>query len=157
MKRLHLVLVAILIGTLLPIGVVAGDGPIPGATSDYDVQAGENRIELQSILHITTTSTDQSIERALGELGYAYDYVYGDDWSGIDFTPYDIVIIGMDGGGVYEASISKIRSDVIDAGKRVIWAGGSSLYEFVVAVNQYLVPNDTNNYQWTVSGSPQFI
>jgi hypothetical protein len=155
-KRLHILLAIVLILALAPLGALAGDGPVPGASSPLNVQGGENRIALQSILHIQTTDTTQSVIRALNELGYAYDLINSSDWTGINFAPYDIVIIGMDGGTIYQPSVQKIRTDVIDQGKRAIFLGGTCWYEFAVGVNDYLVLNDINNYCWTISGTPHW-
>jgi PKD repeat protein len=130
---------------------------LEGASSpDVLFQPAEPRITMQSILYIATTDTSQSVERALNELGYAYDYIYGTDWTGIDFSPYDVVIVGMDGGGMTVASIAKVRTDVIDQGKRLIFLGGTCWYDFADGVNQYLVLNDTGDYCWTISGTPHF-
>ncbi len=110
-----------------------------------------------SILHLRTTDTAASVQRALNELGYTYDNIYAySDWTGIDFTPYDVVIIGMTGGLMDIADIQKIRAEVIDRGKRVIFVGGSYYASFVNGVNQYLVANDTANYSWEYSASPHF-
>ena len=57
-------------------------------------------------------------ERALQELGYAYDYFSGPPWTGIDFSPYDIVLVGMDGGTAEVVDVQKLRTDILDAGKR---------------------------------------
>lgn len=109
-----------------------------------------------SILHIRTADTISSVQRALNELGYGYDVFNGSDWTGIDFVPYDVVIIGMDGGSVTQPSLQKIRTDAIGQGKRVIFVGGTAWQNFVLGVDQYLLLNETSNYFWTISGSPQF-
>ncbi|HNT74120.1 MAG TPA: hypothetical protein PKH77_03765 [Anaerolineae bacterium] len=112
---------------------------------------------LPAILHLRTTDTSASVQRALDTLGYTYDTIYAQvDWTGIDFTPYDVVIIGMTGGLLNAADIQKIRTDVIDQGKRAIVIGGSYYASFVNGVNQYLVENDTTNYAWTPTASPHF-
>lgn len=111
----------------------------------------------QSILVLRTNDVSGSVLRALDELGYAYDTIYAySDWTEIDFAPYDTVIIGMDGGTVSITSTQKIRTDVIDLGKRVIFIGGTASVNFVNGVNQYLVANDTANYNWALTTSPHF-
>ncbi|MEJ5311878.1 MAG: carboxypeptidase regulatory-like domain-containing protein [Anaerolineae bacterium] len=111
----------------------------------------------QSILVLRTTELNGSVQRALDELGYTYDTIYAEsDWTGIDFTPYDVVIIGMDGGHVNITSTQKIRTDVIDQGKRAIFIGGTAWGDFVDGVNQYLVANDTATYHWVETASPHF-
>lgn len=156
MKRGHLLIVVLLILALLPTGVIAQDGITQTSSSPQAFQPGEARINLQSILHITTTDTVLSIEQALNELGYAYDLFSGSDWTGIDFAPYDIVIIGMDGGTMTDASVQKIRTDVIDQGKRAIFIGGTCWQEFAIAVDSYLVLNDFNDYCWSTSSTPHW-
>ena len=109
-----------------------------------------------SILHITTTDTSLSVQLALQQLHFSYDLHVGLDWTGIDFSPYDIVIVGMDGGTISAASIQKVRTDVIGAGKRLFFLGGTCWLEFATAVNDYLTLNDTGNYCWSLSGPPQW-
>ncbi|MGC9395186.1 MAG: carboxypeptidase regulatory-like domain-containing protein [Anaerolineae bacterium] len=110
-----------------------------------------------SILLLRTTNLGGSVQRALDELGYVYDTIYANsDWAGIDFAPYDVVVVGMDGGIVTVTSTQKIRTDVIDQGKRVIFFGGSAWPDFVDGVNQYLVTNNTAAYTWTLTTSPHF-
>jgi len=140
---------------VVPVGV-----PVKpqGASSDAKVQPFQSRIDANPILHITTTDTSQSVERALNELGYAYDLYYdgSGDWTGIDFGPYDTVIVGMDGGTISQASIQKVRTDVIDQGKKLIFLGGTCWQDFAMGVNSYLVLNDTGNYCWQISNTPHW-
>jgi hypothetical protein len=110
------------------------------------------------ILHIATINTTDSVLLALQQLGASYD-LYQDttgDWTGLDLDVYDTVIVGMEGGYITAASIQKVRTDVIDAGKRLIFLGGTCWEEFADAVNTYLVGNDTANYCWAISGPPQW-
>jgi uncharacterized repeat protein (TIGR01451 family) len=109
-----------------------------------------------SILHIYTRDTTDSVQRAMDELGYTYDTFSGDDWTGLDFSPYDVVIAGLDGGFINPSSLQKLRADVIDRGKRLILLGGTSYQSFALGVDQYLVHNDTTNYGWQISDAPQF-
>jgi len=109
-----------------------------------------------SILHLTTTDTTISVERALQELGYPYELIFDySDWTWIDFSPYDIVLIGMNGSELVEASLEKVRTAVVDQGKRVIFVGGSCFDSFGAGVDQYLVPNDQDNHCWKMSWPPQ--
>jgi hypothetical protein len=138
-------------------GVPDGPKVTPqGASSDAGVQLYQSHIEQATILHITTTDTSQSVERALQELGYEYDLYSGSPWTGIDFTPYDTVIVGMDGGLAEMADIQKLRTDVIDEGKKLIFLGGTCYQPFAQGMNAYLVLNDVNNYCWTISGTPHW-
>ncbi len=138
--------------------IPAGEAFLPDGASSADAlaQPFEDQINDFSILHIQTTDTTQSVIRALNELGYAFDLINNSDWTGINFDPYDIVIIGMDGGTISSASVQKIRTDVVDQGKRAIFLGGTCWQEFAMGVNDYLVLNDINDYCWTVSGTPHW-
>lgn len=110
-----------------------------------------------SILLIRTEAVEGSLQRALDELGYSYDSVYaGTNWTSIDFAPYDIIVIGINGGTVSAASVQKIRTDVIDQGKRAILFGGTQFSTFANSVNQYLVQNNTASYNWIVTAAPNF-
>jgi hypothetical protein len=110
-----------------------------------------------SVLLIRTSNISGSVQRALDELGYHYDTLYAQsDWTGIDFSSYGVVVIGMDGGTISSASIQKIRTDVVDQGKRVILLGGAFHLNFVTGVNQYLVGNNTSNYSWVQTSLPHF-
>ena len=108
------------------------------------------------ILLIDTTDTTYSVQRALNALGYPFNRFMGTDWTSIDFTPYNVVIVSMDGGIINQPSIQKLRTEVIDAGKRLIFVGGTQWENFVMGVNQYLVLNDTANYGWKISAPPHF-
>jgi uncharacterized repeat protein (TIGR01451 family) len=108
------------------------------------------------ILHIHTTDTTQSIQQALNELGYLYDALSTDSWAGIDFSPYDSLIVGMDGGIIEEADILAIRENVIDQGKRAIFIGGTCIQMFVNSLNQHLVPININSYCWKIPSTPHW-
>jgi PKD repeat protein len=129
---------------------------VTGASTNSPVQLFKSRINANDILLISTTDVSQSVERALNELGYAYDYFAGSPWTGIDFTPYNTVLVAMDGGLAEDADIAKLRTDVIDEGKKLIFLGGTCYQPFAVAMNTYLVQNDTNNYCWEITGSPNW-
>jgi hypothetical protein len=154
-------------GGFVPAFQSAADRPAPAAagpavnlkgtsTAGNQVQPMASVLGQGSILHLYTADTTESIQRALNELGYAYDSMFAEDWTGIDFSPYDVVIIGMDGGFVTGPSLQKVRTDVIDQGKRLILMGGTCVQEFATGVNTYLVLNDTNNFCWSISNTPHW-
>lgn len=110
-----------------------------------------------SILLLRTAPLGSSLQQALDEMGYPYTAMYSlTDWSGIDFSRYDIIIVGMDGGEPSDASIQKVRAEVIDQGKRLIFFGGTASAAFVTSVNQYLVENNTSAFNWILTASPHF-
>jgi PKD repeat protein len=138
--------------------VPSGD-PVAVAGSSRNgtlAQPYESSIQDDSILVLSTTDLYMSVERALWELGYTYDYIWAEDWTWIDYSPYDVVIIGMDGGYVLENSVQKIRTDVLDQGKRVIFVGGTCVQQFAYGVNDYLVSNLVYDYCWDIPFPPHF-
>ena len=137
--------------------VPAGSPVVPeGASNSNPIQRYTSRINQNEILVLTSTDVSQSIERVLNEEGLLYDIVYVPPITGIDFSPYSVVILGMDGGTFTVADIQALRTGVIDAGKRLIFAGGTCWVDFATGVNDYLVLNDTNNYCWTISSTPNW-
>jgi hypothetical protein len=109
-----------------------------------------------NILLIDTFDTLSSVQLALNQLGYYYEYIQAADWTGIDFSSYQIVIVAMDGGLINSPSLEKLRTDVIDAGKHLIFLGGTCWQDFALGVNQYLVANNTADYCWKISATPHF-
>ena len=63
----------------------------PGA-SDPTIKppTDQSRIVQGSVLVLETIDTTNSIQQALTNLGVTFDLVSSDDWTGIDFGPYDI-------------------------------------------------------------------
>lgn len=100
-------------------------------------------------------TTDTALDAALGSLGQAFDNIVSDTWTGINFTPYDIVFIGMDGGDIDEVDVAAVRSGAIDAGVRVCWFGGTALPGFANGVEISLLDIDPN-FGWVVSSTPHF-
>jgi molybdopterin-binding protein len=139
------------------ISTPVGSPVVPdGASNNKPIQRYTPRINQADILVLTSTDVSQSIERVLNEEGLLYDLVYVPPVTGIDFSPYSIVIMGMDGGTFSVADIQALRTGVIDAGKRLIFAGGTCWQEFATGVNDFLILNDTGNYCWTISGTPNW-
>jgi hypothetical protein len=114
----------------------------------------EKRIVLGNTVLLLET-TDTALDTALGSLGQPFDSIVSDVWTGIDFSPYNIVFIGMDGGLIDEADVAAVRSGAIDAGVRVCWFGGTSLSEFANGVEISLMDIDAN-ISWTISTTPHF-
>ena len=129
---------------------------IQGSSSNAAVQSFKPRINANDILVLSTTDVSQSVELALQQLGYGYDYTSSYPWTGIDFSPYSIVFVTMDGGLAEMSDIQKLRTDVLDAGKRLIFLGGTCYQPFAQGMNTYIVQNDTNNYCWQVTNPPQW-
>ena len=118
-----------------------------------------NQTEGLHVLVIQSTATAGSVQRALNSLGVSYDLIdsyadVGHDWTLIDFAPYHTVVLGLDGGEIGENSLEKIRTDVIDQGKRALFIGGTQYRFFAEGVDQYLVNNSAGVYFWRISVAP---
>lgn len=108
-----------------------------------------------AVLLITTTDTSISIERALNELGVGYDvYTTGGGFAGVDLSPYNQVILAMDGGTPVDPDIRHAADYVRDGGHFHIY-GGTCWFDYAVAMNTHLFLNNTGDYCWTtVFGAP---
>jgi hypothetical protein len=137
--------------------VPTGNPIVPvGSSSNAAVQPFQSRINDNSILLLTTTDVSQSVGRALTELGFGYDSIYVPPITGIDFAPYDIVMLAMDGGLPSYADVQALRTGVIDAGKKLVFFGGTCVQDFAIAVNDLIIQNDINNYCWQITSPPQW-
>ena len=137
--------------------VPSGEPFVPqGSSSGALVQPFLPRLNDNSILVLTTTDVSQSVGKALTELGYGYDQISVPPFTGIDFSPYDVVFVTMDGGLAEISDIELLRTNVVDQGKKLILMGGTCYEPFAQGVNQYLVQNDTSNYCWQITNPPQW-
>jgi len=133
-------------------------GALAEAAQTGSTPAAKAGAEKRAVLGNTVLlleTTDTALDVALSTAGQPFDNIVTDAWTGIDFSPYDIVFIGMDGGGVDQADVAAVRSNVIDAGKRVCWFGGTALPEFAAGVEASLLDIDPN-FSWQVSSAPHF-
>jgi hypothetical protein len=104
---------------------------------------------------IATTGIGGSILDTLDELGYSYDYEYDFSiWDDIDLSPYDTIIIGMDGGILDGNDVAHVAA-AAKAGRKLIIVGGSQYLPYAQGLDDYLIDVNSPNYFWsTVSGSP---
>jgi hypothetical protein len=109
-----------------------------------------------TILVLDTAPDPNAVVHALNEIGVGFTVMSTEDWTGINYGPYSTVIAAMDGGLISQASIQAVRTNVVDAGKRLIFIGGTCWQDFAIGVNTYLLGNDINNYCWTMSGLPSW-
>lgn len=114
------------------------------------------RILQNSVLILETIDTTNTIQLALTNLGVPFDLISSGDWTAIDFSPYEIVIVGMDGGPAGEAEMQTFRTEVIDAGKRACFVGGGASEGFVIGLNNSIIGIDLVDYGWIISASPHF-
>jgi hypothetical protein len=155
-KLLSLILVVFMVLFFCSISLAATSTSSPVAEASL---ALDNKLVLSKqaagppYLHIYTTNTTGSVQQALTDHGISFDSFSGDDWSGIDLSGYNTVIIGMDGGNVLTASVQNV-ADFVSNGGTLIIIGGSSLSEWTTAVNTYLLENNTANSSWQISITP---
>lgn len=106
----------------------------------------------QEVLLIETTDT--ALDQALNDLGVPYDYFGGDNFSGLDLSPYTHVFVGMDGGLVEGPSLQNAANFASNGGCLHFY-GGTCWQPYAIGLNDYLLQNQTGNYCWTtVGGSP---
>jgi len=83
----------------------------PGFDNEYGwglINASEALRNHNRLALISTTSTINSVQKALSEMGWGFDLYQTSDCSGIDLSPYGTVIVAMDGGAMQEPSIQKL-------------------------------------------------
>jgi len=103
---------------------------------------------------LETSLTAGSVQKALTELGRGFDLHQTVDFSGLDLTPYETVIVAMDGGLMEEPSIENLAG-FARAGGNLVMLGGSYWANFAQAVNAHLLGIDEINYFWELgAGDP---
>ncbi|MBN1578830.1 MAG: choice-of-anchor D domain-containing protein [Chitinispirillaceae bacterium] len=112
----------------------------------------ENGQLAEQILVLATTSLTNSVVSVLNNLGKPHTLVQTSDFSSIDFNPYDIIIVGMDGGSIYEASVLAL-ANAAASGKKLIMIGGTNLSAYYTGLQNYLLKH-TNQQGWTTSTTP---
>jgi hypothetical protein len=151
-KRTILILTIIICGLLAGTPVALADGTSsPGATGSSTPEIRRNPTpSALSIAVIGTCNLELSVGQILTELGYSYDYY--EVAFPPDYSVYDLIIQGMDGGTVTQ--IPELAT-YISAGGCAIILGGSYYEPFVLDVDAHLMDVDELNYGWTtVVGSP---
>jgi hypothetical protein len=106
----------------------------------------------QDVLLIDTTSS--ALDQALNDLGVPYDLFFGDNFAAVDLSPYSHVFVAMDGGLVEAPSVQNAANFASNGGCLHFY-GGTCYQPYAIALDQYLLTNQTNNYCWTtVFGAP---
>ena len=105
---------------------------------------------------VATADVSNSVHKALDEMGRPFDYFDTKDFSAVNFSQYNAVIVAMDGGNVEEPSIVNI-ANYANAGGNLIMLGGTALPSFANAVNTYLLDIDETDYEWESSVTPHLI
>lgn len=145
------VLVAVVLMVLSSFAASPGAGDTP-----VNPQDDRGPILQNTVLLMETIDTTNTIQLVLNNLGIPFDLVSSGDWTAIDYSPYEIVIVGMDGGSAGETEIQTVRTEVIDAGKRLCFVGGGASVGFVTGLNNSIIGIDVVNYSWAMSASPHF-
>lgn len=103
-------------------------------------------------LVLATNDVRGTVERALIEFGFPYDLAFTDNYTGIDFTPYHTVIVGLDGGLVSKASVLAL-ANAAASGRRLVILGGTDYGPFYDGMQTYLL-HHTNVSGWSTSPAP---
>jgi hypothetical protein len=149
-------LTSVLAASALAVLLTGAMGEAAQTASTAKVKAGAQKRKVLGNNVLLLETTDTALDNALNALGQPFDQIVSEDWTGIDFSPYNIIFIGMDGGLIDQADVAAIRTNAINAGKRVAWFGGTALPEFVAGVEASLMDVDTGNFGWSVSNTPHF-
>lgn len=137
---------------LLGMASIAFANPTSTSPNIVNLSGQGGHTRANTILVLETTDT--ALDRALTALGQSYDQASGPPWPSP--AGYADVFMGADGGLIEPADI-QVLADYVNAGGRLHFYGGTCWQDFAIAMNQYLVQNDINNYCWTqVYTSPDF-
>jgi len=91
---------------------------------------------------------ETAVRQALVTLGIPFHEFYGEDWTGLDLSPYAHVYVAIHGGSIEQASLQHV-ADYAAQGGHLHFYGGSDYPAYAQGLNAYLLENDTNNHQWT--------
>ncbi|HKQ62313.1 MAG TPA: choice-of-anchor D domain-containing protein [Candidatus Polarisedimenticolaceae bacterium] len=103
------------------------------------------------ILVLATTPFANSVGRALDELGRTYDALSTDEFTGVNFAPYDVIVAALDGGDVDEDDVAALAAAVAD-GRLVVILGGTNFQPYIAGVNSSLLTVTAGG--WVLSGEP---
>jgi subtilisin family serine protease len=103
-------------------------------------------------LVLATIPVNGSVLRALQELGQPYDFMYRDDFTGIDFGPYDVILAAIDGGYVSSASVQALAGAAA-AGKLLVMLGGTSYLSYYEGVQAFLLSH-SGQTGWDICEPP---
>ena len=127
-------------------------GPLTRAGDPAVVRAS---VAGASTLLLTTTDVSTSVERALAELGVAYDYAFTSRFASIPFAPYQTIVVSMDGGDPGVADVQAL-ANAAAAGKHLVLVGGTSYPPYYDGLQGFLL-HHTNQQGWTTSAPPHLV
>ena len=122
--------------------LAGGTGSSPGVVNPGH-SSGSPTNNSVALLETTTTALGE----VLTSLGVTYDDYQGPPFP-TNLTQYTTVLLGMDGGLLEGSDIQNLAA-YASAGGNLVFFGGTCWQDYAVAMDTYLVRNDTNNYCWT--------
>jgi subtilisin family serine protease len=130
-------------------------------TAGFDNEFGHGLIDAKAALDavpkiavIATTSTLNSVDKALDELGRVYAKFNTADFDSVNLSTYGTVIVAMDGDTPDSADIQHL-ANFANSGGNLIMLGGSNWADFASAVDTFLLDIDAATHFWkTVTVSP---
>lgn len=112
-----------------------------------------NELDEGPYLVLSTTTITNSLLLALDNLGIDYTHIPTTNWDEQDFTGYNTIIIGMDGGtgnsDDYQAVI-----DFCEAGGIVFWFGGTNWTHYYNAMQDFI--EHSGEIGWDTPFVPHF-
>ncbi|MCK6561954.1 S8 family serine peptidase [bacterium] len=97
-------------------------------------------------------SIGNSILEALDQLGVMHDFLITSDFTTIDFSLYQTIIVGMDGGAIETASVQAL-ANAAASGKKLVMYGGTNYGPYYTGMSAYLLQH-TGTQGWTISAPP---
>ena len=109
------------------------------------------------VLDTTFDGLEDSVAKALTELGYTFTELNDEDWTDNDFSSYETVIAAQDGDTQDADDVAAVRAGVIDAGQRLIFLGGTSNGGFQDGVDANLVSIQEDDSWDQGTGPPDMV
>ncbi|MCP4002245.1 MAG: S8 family serine peptidase [Gammaproteobacteria bacterium] len=132
--------------------------------SGWDPEFGHGLIDARAALEAvpkiaviqSSASTVNSVDKALNDLGKVFEKFNTADFSSINLSRYNTVIVAMGEGNPDTPDIAHL-ANYANTGGNLVMVGGAFLYSFVTAVDTHLLDIDTTSYSWEmVTTSPDF-
>ena len=146
--------ILVLIASAYSTDFIDGTASQPGVSPKFtpDVFIPSSASVVNTLLIETGGRVTNTIVRALDSLGVTYDFMHTVDFTGIDFSPYTTIILGMDGGLVDSTSVETVANGIA-TGKKLIILGGTAYHPYYVGVQNYLLQHNGVE-DWVQSAPP---
>ncbi len=96
---------------------------------------------------------DCVMDQVLSDLGVSYDRWSSPYFVTVDLTPYEHVIVALDGPAIEEPSIAHVAAWA-RAGGYLHFYGGTEYELYALALDVHLLRNDVKNFAWAESAQP---